>query len=160
MLQYQMGSRILFPQMMEELFLHLSAQNSALPAMVQILADFATSDGQSSIQLFDILMSLLSCLLSCVLSKVLPILGNVKDQHRPIFANGMLKDHLTPCFHDLFSLILSSIGSFILMHLLSQIIHLFLFVLSFFLAFRCWCQACWKYSVEYPLSSILDSDVM
>ncbi|CAI9301107.1 unnamed protein product [Lactuca saligna] len=24
---------------------------------------------------------------------------------------------------------------------------------------RCWCQACWQYSVEYPLSSILDSDV-
>ncbi|CAI9263203.1 unnamed protein product [Lactuca saligna] len=48
-----------------------------------------------------------------VLSQVLPILGNVKDQHRPIFAN----------------------------------------------AFRCWCQACWQYSVEYPLSSILDSDV-
>ncbi|KAL7596518.1 hypothetical protein Lser_V15G31143 [Lactuca serriola] len=84
MLQYQMGSRILFPYLMEELFLRMSAQNSALPAMVQILADFATSD------------------------------GNVKDQHRPIFAN----------------------------------------------AFRCWCQACWKYSVEYPLSSILDSDVM
>ncbi|CAI9279187.1 unnamed protein product [Lactuca saligna] len=26
-------------------------------------------------------------------------------------------------------------------------------------AFRCWCQACWQYSVEYPLSSILNSDV-
>ncbi|CAI9299060.1 unnamed protein product [Lactuca saligna] len=48
-----------------------------------------------------------------VLSQALPILGNVKDQHRPIFAN----------------------------------------------AFRCWCQACWQYSVEYPLTSILDSDV-
>ncbi|KAL7598463.1 hypothetical protein Lser_V15G22256 [Lactuca serriola] len=24
---------------------------------------------------------------------------------------------------------------------------------------RCWCQACWQYSVEYLLSSILDSDV-
>ncbi|KAL7594217.1 protein SHOOT GRAVITROPISM 6 [Lactuca sativa] len=88
--------------MMEELFLHLSAQNSALPAMVQILADFATSDALQ-----------FTPRLKGVLSRVLPILGNVKDQHRPIFAN----------------------------------------------AFRCWCQACWQYSVEYPLSSILDSDV-
>lgn len=31
--------------MMEEIFLHLSGSNSALPAMVQILADFASSDG-------------------------------------------------------------------------------------------------------------------
>lgn len=31
--------------MMEEIFLHLSGTNSALPAMVQILADFASSDG-------------------------------------------------------------------------------------------------------------------
>ncbi|KAL7609753.1 hypothetical protein Lser_V15G12032 [Lactuca serriola] len=45
------------------------------------------------------------------------------------------------------------------MHLLSQILHLFLFLLLFFPAFRCWCQACWQYSVEYPLSSILNSDV-
>ncbi|KAL4592110.1 hypothetical protein LXL04_005094 [Taraxacum kok-saghyz] len=89
--------------MMEELFLHLSAQNTALPAMVQILADFATSDALQ-----------FTPRLKGVLSRVLPILGNVKDQHRPIFAN----------------------------------------------AFRCWCQACWQYSVEYPLSSILDSDVM
>ncbi|CAI9293121.1 unnamed protein product [Lactuca saligna] len=64
------------------------------------------------------LMTLLGCSdvyprLKGVLSQVLPILGNVKDQHRPIFAN----------------------------------------------AFRCWCQACWQYSVEYPLSSILNSDV-
>lgn len=34
-------------QMMEEIFLHLSGSNSALPAMVQILADFASSDGMS-----------------------------------------------------------------------------------------------------------------
>lgn len=34
-----------FLQMMEEIFLHLSGTNSALPAMVQILADFASSDG-------------------------------------------------------------------------------------------------------------------
>lgn len=30
---------------MEEIFLHLSGPNSALPAMVQILADFASADG-------------------------------------------------------------------------------------------------------------------
>ncbi|KAC9942908.1 hypothetical protein E3N88_45039 [Mikania micrantha] len=88
--------------MMEELYLHLFAQNSALPAMVQILADFATSDALQ-----------FTPRLKGVLSRVLPILGNVRDQHRPIFAN----------------------------------------------AFKCWCQACWQYSVEFPLSSILDSDV-
>ncbi|XP_076947107.1 protein SHOOT GRAVITROPISM 6-like isoform X1 [Bidens hawaiensis] len=88
--------------MMEELFLHISAQNSALPAMVQILADFAISDALQ-----------FTPRLKGVLSRVLPILGNVRDQHRPIFAN----------------------------------------------AFKCWCQACWQYSVEFPLSSILDSDV-
>ncbi|KVH90493.1 Armadillo-like helical, partial [Cynara cardunculus var. scolymus] len=88
--------------MMEELFIHLSAQSSALPAMVQILADFATSDALQ-----------FTPRLKGVLSRVLPILGNVRDQHRPIFAN----------------------------------------------AFKCWCQACWQYSVEFPLSSILDSDV-
>ncbi|KAF5953918.1 hypothetical protein HYC85_006774 [Camellia sinensis] len=57
--------------MMEELFLHLSGQNSALPSMVQVLADFASAD-----------------------------------------------------------------------------------------AFKCWCQACWQYGVDFPLSSLLDSDVM
>ncbi|XP_071701301.1 protein SHOOT GRAVITROPISM 6 [Rutidosis leptorrhynchoides] len=88
--------------MMEELFLHLSAQSSALPAMVQVLADFSTSDALQ-----------FTPRLKGVLSRVLPILGNVRDQHRPIFAN----------------------------------------------AFNCWCQACWQYSVEFPLSSILDSDV-
>ncbi|KAI3706697.1 hypothetical protein L6452_24616 [Arctium lappa] len=88
--------------MMEELFIHLSAQSSALPAMVQILADFATYDALQ-----------FTPRLKGVLSRVLPILGNVRDQHRPIFAN----------------------------------------------AFKCWCQACWQYSVEFPLSSILDSDV-
>ncbi|KAK9204160.1 hypothetical protein WN943_014418 [Citrus x changshan-huyou] len=31
--------------MMEEIFLYLSGTNSALPAMVQILADFASADG-------------------------------------------------------------------------------------------------------------------
>ncbi|WMV44639.1 hypothetical protein MTR67_038024 [Solanum verrucosum] len=34
--------------MMEEIFLHLSGSNSALPAMVQILADFASSDVYAS----------------------------------------------------------------------------------------------------------------
>ena len=32
-------------QMMEEIFLHLSGPSPALPAMVQILVDFASADG-------------------------------------------------------------------------------------------------------------------
>ena len=32
-------------QMMEEIFIHVSGSSSALPAMVQILADFASADG-------------------------------------------------------------------------------------------------------------------
>ncbi|ESQ52306.1 hypothetical protein EUTSA_v10016131mg [Eutrema salsugineum] len=67
-----------FPDlMMEEIFLHLSGPASAAPAMVQILADFASSDAlQFTPRLKD------------VLSRVLPILGNVRDVHRPIFANA------------------------------------------------------------------------
>ncbi|XP_042943594.1 protein SHOOT GRAVITROPISM 6 isoform X4 [Carya illinoinensis] len=49
-----------------------------------------------------------------VLSRVLPIIGNVRDPYRPIFAN----------------------------------------------AFNCWCQAVWQYSVDFPLHSLLDGDVM
>ncbi|CAL5387693.1 unnamed protein product [Camellia sinensis] len=89
--------------MMEELFLHLSGQNSALPSMVQVLADFASADALQ-----------FAPRLKGVLSRILPILGNVRDAHRPIFAN----------------------------------------------AFKCWCQACWQYGVDFPLSSLLDSDVM
>ncbi|OVA17935.1 HEAT [Macleaya cordata] len=63
--------------MMEEIFLHLSGPNSALPAMVQILADFASAEAL-----------LFSPRLKDVLSRVLPILGSVKDAHRPIFANA------------------------------------------------------------------------
>ncbi|GKD65508.1 NADPH:adrenodoxin oxidoreductase, mitochondrial isoform X2 [Tanacetum coccineum] len=58
-------------------FKALSAQNSALPAMVQILSGFATSDA---------LQFMLR--IKGVISRVLPILGNVRDQHRPIFANA------------------------------------------------------------------------
>ncbi|KAG2285444.1 hypothetical protein Bca52824_045048 [Brassica carinata] len=67
-----------FPDlMMEEIFLHLSGPASASPAMVQILADFASSDAlQFTPRLKD------------VLSRVSPILGNVRDVHRPIFANA------------------------------------------------------------------------
>ncbi|KAM7464220.1 hypothetical protein LguiA_032341 [Lonicera macranthoides] len=89
--------------MMEEIFLHLSGPNSSLPAMVQILADFASFDALQFTPRF-----------KGVLSRVLPILGNVRDAHRPIFAN----------------------------------------------AFKCWCQACWQYSVDFPLFSLLDGDVM
>ncbi|KAK9158693.1 hypothetical protein Scep_005267 [Stephania cephalantha] len=67
------SSRLL---MMEEIFLHLRP-NSALPAMVQILADFAAVEAlQFTPRLKD------------VLSRVLPIVGNVKDVQRPIFANA------------------------------------------------------------------------
>ncbi|XP_059667544.1 protein SHOOT GRAVITROPISM 6 isoform X2 [Cornus florida] len=89
--------------MIEEIFLHLSGPNSALPAMVQILADFASADALQ-----------FAPRLKGVLLRVLPILGNVRDAHRPIFAN----------------------------------------------AFKCWCQACWQYSVDFPLLSLLDGDVM
>ncbi|KAL3623358.1 Protein SHOOT GRAVITROPISM 6 [Castilleja foliolosa] len=89
--------------MMEEIFLHLSGSNSALPAMVQILAEFASSDAFQFTPRF-----------KGVLTRVLPILGNVKDIHRPIFAN----------------------------------------------AFKSWCQACWQYSVESPLFTAVDGDVV
>ncbi|XP_038883577.1 protein SHOOT GRAVITROPISM 6 isoform X3 [Benincasa hispida] len=49
-----------------------------------------------------------------VLSRVLPILGNVRDAHRPIFAN----------------------------------------------AIKCWCQAAWQHSVDFPSHSSIDGDVM
>ncbi|KAL6138491.1 hypothetical protein ACLB2K_063773 [Fragaria x ananassa] len=63
--------------MMDEIFLHLPGTNSALPAMVQILADFALADALQ-----------FTPRLKHVLSRVLPILGNVRDAHRPIFANA------------------------------------------------------------------------
>ncbi|KAK8937233.1 hypothetical protein KSP39_PZI012653 [Platanthera zijinensis] len=63
--------------MMEEIFFHLSGPNSALPAMVQILADFASAEAvKFTPHLKDVLL------------RVLPILGSVKDIHRPIFANA------------------------------------------------------------------------
>lgn len=89
--------------MMDEIFLHLSGSNASLPSMVQILAEFSSVD---AIQFTPRLKS--------VLVRVLPILGNVRDIHRPILAN----------------------------------------------AFKCWCQACWQYSVDFSLSSVLDADVM
>ncbi|KAJ8753981.1 hypothetical protein K2173_001879 [Erythroxylum novogranatense] len=63
--------------MMEEIFIHLSGPTSALPAMLQILADFASADALQ-----------FTPRLKGVLSRVLPILGNVRDSHRPIFANA------------------------------------------------------------------------
>nr|XP_029119800.1 protein SHOOT GRAVITROPISM 6 isoform X2 [Elaeis guineensis] len=63
--------------MMEEIFLHLSGTNSALPAMVQILADYASAEAlQFTPRLKDVLL------------RVLPILGNVRDAQRPVFANA------------------------------------------------------------------------
>ncbi|XP_019054507.1 PREDICTED: protein SHOOT GRAVITROPISM 6 isoform X2 [Nelumbo nucifera] len=89
--------------MMDEIFLHLSGTNSTLPAMVQILADFASAEA-----------SQFTPQLKGVLSRVLPILGNVRDAQRPIFAH----------------------------------------------AFKCWCQAAWQYSGDFPSNALLDSDVM
>lgn len=89
--------------MMEEIFLYLSGTNSALPAMVQILADFASADALQ-----------FTPRLKGVLLRVLPILGNVRDVHRPIFAN----------------------------------------------AFKCWCQAAWQYSMDFPSHCFLDGDIM
>ncbi|GLT34321.1 hypothetical protein SLA2020_088420 [Shorea laevis] len=89
--------------MMEEIFSYLSGPSSALPQMVQILADFASADALQ-----------FTPRLKGVLSRVLPILGNVRDAQRPIFAN----------------------------------------------AFKCWCQAAWQYSVDFPSHSPLDGDVM
>ncbi|XP_021290042.1 protein SHOOT GRAVITROPISM 6 isoform X3 [Herrania umbratica] len=63
--------------MIEEIFLHLSGPSSALPAMVQILADFASADAMQ-----------FTPRLKGVLSRVLPLLGNVRDAHRSIFANA------------------------------------------------------------------------
>ncbi|KAF8005603.1 hypothetical protein BT93_K0021 [Corymbia citriodora subsp. variegata] len=63
--------------MMEEVFLHLLGPSSALPAMIQILADYASVDALQ-----------FTPRLKGVLSRVLPILGNVRDPYRPIFANA------------------------------------------------------------------------
>ncbi|TKY62093.1 SHOOT GRAVITROPISM 6 protein [Spatholobus suberectus] len=89
--------------MMEEIFLHLSGTNSTLQAMVQILAEFASTDPLQFIPRW-----------KGVLSRILPILGNVRDMHRPIFAN----------------------------------------------AFKCWCQAAWQYSIDFPSHFPQDGDVM
>ncbi|KAJ8622795.1 hypothetical protein MRB53_031324 [Persea americana] len=89
--------------MMEEIFLHLSGPNSALPAMVQILADFASAE-----------VLQFTPRLKSVLSRILPILGNVKDSQRPIFAN----------------------------------------------AFKCWCQAAWQYSRDFPSDPLFDGDIL
>ncbi|CAN6487431.1 unnamed protein product [Victoria cruziana] len=63
--------------MMEEISVHLSGPNSSLPAVVQTLADFASTGALLFIPR-----------LKGVLLRVLPILGNVKDSQRPIFANA------------------------------------------------------------------------
>lgn len=63
--------------MMEELFLYFAGPTSALPAMLQILADFASAEAlQFTPRLKDVLL------------RVLPILGSVRDAQRPVFANA------------------------------------------------------------------------
>lgn len=88
---------------MEEIFLHLTGTSSALQAMVQILAEFASSSPLLFIPRW-----------KGVLSRILPILGNVRDMHRPTFAN----------------------------------------------AFKCWCQAAWQYSTDFPSNLPQDGDVI
>ncbi|XP_045795656.1 protein SHOOT GRAVITROPISM 6 isoform X1 [Trifolium pratense] len=88
---------------MEEIFLHLSGTSSALQAMVQILAEFASSSPLLFIPRW-----------KGVLSRILPILGNVREMHRATFAN----------------------------------------------AFKCWCQAAWQYSTDFPSHLPQDGDVM
>ncbi|XP_020263565.1 protein SHOOT GRAVITROPISM 6 isoform X2 [Asparagus officinalis] len=64
-------------RMMEEIFLHLSGPNPSLPAMIHILAEFASVEAlQFAPHLKDILL------------RVLPIIGNVQDIQRPIFSNA------------------------------------------------------------------------
>ncbi|KAH9621654.1 hypothetical protein KSS87_017788 [Heliosperma pusillum] len=109
-----------FPNLMlEEISIHVTGTSTALPAVVQILADFASADAlQFTPRLKD------------VLSRVLPILGSVRDIHRPIFANGNVQSLSSPCaVHEVF-------------------------------AFRCWCQAVSQYITEFPSREVLDADVM
>ncbi|KAL9236431.1 hypothetical protein vseg_011104 [Gypsophila vaccaria] len=67
-----------FPDLMlEEISIHITGSSTALPAVIQILADFASADAfQFTPRLKDVLL------------RVLPILGSVRDIHRPIFANA------------------------------------------------------------------------
>ncbi|KAL0336932.1 UNVERIFIED_CONTAM: protein SHOOT GRAVITROPISM 6 [Sesamum calycinum] len=148
--------------MMEEIFLHLSGSNSALPAMVQILSDFASSDGMLRalmkmvwvsdvrfwfLQLINDLISVISEALQFtprlkgVLTRVLPILGSVKDIHRPVFANEDSSDQG----------IAQQNGAEV-----ASSLEFFVFVP----AFKSWCQACWQYGVDYPLTTAIDGDVI
>nr|ATB19903.1 putative SGR6 [Hesperocyparis bakeri] len=64
--------------MMEEVFLHLSGSAIAISAMVQTLAEFASAEALK-----------FTPHLKDVLSRVLPVLGNIKDAQRSIFANAI-----------------------------------------------------------------------
>ncbi|KAH9326060.1 hypothetical protein KI387_006238 [Taxus chinensis] len=64
--------------MMVEVFLHLAGSAVAISAMVQTLAEFASAEA-----------SKFTPRLKDVLSRVLPVLGNIKDAQRPIFANAI-----------------------------------------------------------------------
>ncbi|XP_050910531.1 protein SHOOT GRAVITROPISM 6 isoform X7 [Lathyrus oleraceus] len=104
---------------MEEIFLHLSGTSSALQAMVQILAEFATSCPSLFIPRW-----------KGVLSRILPILGNVRDMHRATFANALIYVLITWWW---------GVGK---------------------KAFKCWCQAAWQYSTDFPSHLPQDGDVM
>nr|ATB19898.1 putative SGR6 [Cupressus duclouxiana] len=64
--------------MMEEVFLHLGGSAIAISAMVQTLAEFASAEALK-----------FTPHLKDVLSRVLPVLGNIKDPQRSIFANAI-----------------------------------------------------------------------
>ncbi|KAJ8438698.1 hypothetical protein Cgig2_011881 [Carnegiea gigantea] len=71
-----------FPDlMMEEIFIHVSGSSSALPAMVQILADFASADAMQ-----------FTSRLKAVLSRVLPILGSAISQYNTEFPSHEVLD--------------------------------------------------------------------
>ncbi|XP_057860481.2 protein SHOOT GRAVITROPISM 6 isoform X2 [Cryptomeria japonica] len=64
--------------MIEEVFLHLAGSAIAISAMVQTLAEFASAEALK-----------FTPHLKDVLSRVLPVLGNIKDAQRSIFANAI-----------------------------------------------------------------------
>ncbi|KAF7147161.1 hypothetical protein RHSIM_Rhsim03G0088500 [Rhododendron simsii] len=110
--------------MMEELFPHLSGQNSALPVMVQVLADFASADGSSS----------------AASSGEFPELPEISSPQIPLLE---FTTHLWNTEYHHFQFLVAVANDILL-----------------FEAFKCWCQACWQYGVDFPLLSLLDSDVM
>ncbi|XP_057860484.2 protein SHOOT GRAVITROPISM 6 isoform X5 [Cryptomeria japonica] len=72
------SSEMTVSKMIEEVFLHLAGSAIAISAMVQTLAEFASAEALK-----------FTPHLKDVLSRVLPVLGNIKDAQRSIFANAI-----------------------------------------------------------------------